>query len=584
MAIMKFGEPWRGIKRTFNGISVVSCYELHADMDGSVGPEDIEQETVYETPYLCLSNFSVFCNTKAPLRAMLPFTLSIQVNDGETINFQSPRFSSVNRYSPLGEWMAYSIQLSDPDGESRIEIPGDGDLFTIHVTITGANGSVIRFNETACGPRPNGIGEVYHDEEETEILETGKLYHVFCTHTVQAGSNYSNRIVISWQPNNCTVDGREYYPVRLTEEAYTDYATMAADAGAPFNTFDLAVKNIERLPVSTEFTSDARIILNLYYLSADFHNGIKITECVKTMPMIPGEGVDEALLPEVDMTQCSMTATPSTYIINGKYVHGRVTLTFTVGGIFKYGDSISSASTYTRVARAYAPGTVYTLHGEEVTAGETQTRTEYLSVVGSKWGRSPYTEDAYLDYQVLWYHPPILNSISVERYRDSAFHIQDDFGGYCLVTYSISFASLDGMNTAMKATFSYDLPTGNATRTVAFAENEINTTLGIQADPSRVMDITIRLYDKYNTNGIIGRTIRLPKAGVIMEFMHDGLGVAVGKNATEAHTFDINRDWTLYIGTAYIENYSDNTPKLLAKWMRDADAQQTTVAAMARYQ
>lgn len=692
MAIKQFGEAWRGILRTYGNIRVESCYALYADMDGHAG-EDEDSATVYYSPYLCLTGFSIYSETKAPLRAMLPLTLSVRIDNGEAKDFVSPRAAMISQYSPSGQWMAYSVQFTSLLEGTRIAIPTDGQAFTIHVTITGADGTVIRFDEAARGPVANGIVGVSYHGDTVEQMTTGSIYDVLLQHDIPTGTDYTNRIGLIWQPHSCVLDDEEnagtsytpvlaettltaetalypslwpitlgamyriiirsakggttistletptrydsenkryhlsigdfyaqnnnsataweitapgrnygnntiqidrvvireksYYPILLTDEAYVDPFTTAAKAGNDFNTVQFALKNIESLPESELFTSDAKIAVNLYYNSADFDGGIKITECEYIIPMTPSATVDAELLPEVDMSKCSVgddTSVSSFYMINGKFLHGKARMRFTVDGIFKYGDSMVSTKNYSKVAWAYIPGSTYTLHGEEVTAGETQTHTEYLRVIGSKWGVSQLDEAKSLDYSVLWYQPPYIKVISLERYQDENATIQDDAGRYVKVEYQAYFSELDGIDRWRHINWKYMSNYGQSTaqRSVSATEHTFTDSF-IYYTSTYASDLTVTVYDRYNTQGIVAYRGRIPKAGVIMEYMHDGLGIAIGKNATEAHTFDIDRSWGLYFGNAYVENYNQHQPQHLATWMRDVDTKEAYLKQESRY-
>lgn len=60
-------------------------------------------------------------------------------------------------------------------------------------------------------------------------------------------------------------------------------------------------------------------------------------------------------------------------------------------------------------------------------------------------------------------------------------------------------------------------------------------------DMERTYDITITLSDLITSTTY---TVRLSTAGVIMDFLHDGKGLALGKVAEHQGMVEVNPEWT----------------------------------------
>lgn len=530
-------------------------------------------------PYIRVNGFNVYAASQSDLAAILPVTLTVLANNGTVHRFTSGTSVLRGAYSPSGNWMQCFISISS---DEQIVIPGNGTTFSIAVTVTPSSGTAINFTENACGPISNAL----HCPER---METGRVYTFTTERAIQVGSNYTTSAELAWYPKM-----NSYYTTQVHENGYIDPYTKASDASSAYNTLYFAVANPDSLPEAQAATliSDAQITVATRYNSADFNNGILVSEMLAYVPCSPRDSVDAELAPTLATAGVNIACAPSNAEVNGKYVHRQATLTCTPVAQYKYGDGLSYihlndtnryASSISFQAIGVEPGTSYTRPdtGATVTAGNESVQSVTVSVYGSKWKLQ--SNVVTKTYTVLWYQAPAIPEFSLHRasvtststdyYYNNVYYKKDDFGAYCIIEYTLNFAPLDNTNTREVV-----LQYGTHRTTIETSSYSQSGFLVVSAPTTSTMDVIIALYDSFYPYGVAAKRT-LSTGAILIDFLAGGKGMALGKVATEANTLDIADAWKLLFYKATVGGYNGAAAKDLVAWMHDIDSRLAHIEA-----
>lgn len=568
MALERLGSQWCGVKRTFGNSYVETCYSLYADMeDGSI------------TPHLRVNGFNVYATVQSDLSSILPVTLTVRANGGTVHTFTSGTTVLRGAYSPSGNWMQYFINISS---EEQITIPGNGTVFGIDVTVTPSGGTALSFTESACGPISNTL-------TCPERMETGRVYTFTTERAIQVGTDYTTSAELSWYPKM-----NSYYTTQVHENGYVDPYTKASDATSAFNTLYFAVANPDSLSEAQAATliADAQVTVTTRYNSADFKNGVLISEMLAYVPCSPRDSVDAELAPVLTSEGIAMSCSPASAEINGKYVHRQATLTCTPVAQFKYGDSLSYihlndtnryASSISFQAIGVEPGESYTRAdtGTTVTAGNESIQGVTVSVYGSKWRLQ--SNVVTKTYTVLWYQAPAISEFSLHRasitstttpYQyNNVYYKKDDFGAYCIIEYTVNFAPLDNTNTREVV-----LQYGTHRTSITVSSYSQSGFVVVSAPTTSTLDVIIALYDSFYPYGVAAKRT-LSTGAILIDFLAGGKGMALGKVATEANTLDIADAWKLLFYQATVGGYNGAAAQDLIAWMHNIDTRLAHIEA-----
>lgn len=557
-------EQWNGIQRDASTYYVETCYSLYADMSGT------------DAPYLNVNGLCLYSDSGDDLEAILPATVTVRVGSGTAHTFYATTPVKSGAYSPSGNWMRYFVYISSTE---EITIPSSGTTFTISVTVTPTDDDPFTFTETAHRPIANTL-------TAPASMVTGRAYEFTTSAAVPAGQNYSNKAVLTWYPQAVGA-----YTTQAYEEGYINPYTRAADATAGFTSVYFAVPNMDGISdgEAASFTADAHIMIQARYKSASFTGGILISECSASTPCTPRSAVDSDLAPTLTAANVSISCTPSNAAINGKYVHKQATLTLTPTATFKYGDAIAYIhladgtnrynSSISLQAEGVAPGTTYTRPdtGATATAGQSSIGGVSLCVYGNKWKLSSSTVTK--TYTVLYYHAPRIPTFSIHRCTTSTsstsyqyngtYYKKDDFGSYCLIEYTVDFSALDDTN--------------SASMIIQYGTHRVNLTPSysgsgfiVVSAGTAAMDVIAMLYDTFYPYGVsVKQTLSV--AGILLDWLAGGKGMAVGKQATTANALDITSDWKLLFYKATVGAYSGDNAQDLVAWMHDIDTRLTAL-------
>ena len=91
------------------------------------------------------------------------------------------------------------------------------------------------------------------------------------------------------------------------------------------------------------------------------------------------------------------------------------------------------------------------------------------------------------------------------------------------------------------------------------------------------MGVSLELIDKFYPYGIVAK-ITLSTAGILLDYLAGGKGMAVGKVATQQNALDIASDWKLLFYNADVGAYNSNTSSQdLVSWMHAVDSRLTAL-------
>ena len=571
LAMQKLSDTWNGIRRDYvndneEDYSVETCYTLHADMDSSAAGA-----------YLNVSGISIYASEGSILPAMLPFTVTVQIDDGEIYTYTSTDTVLHGAYSPSGSWMQYYVYITS---STEMPVPVGGESFQITVTVTPNEGTGVSFTESCCGPSSNTV------LPPSEMV-TGRAYQFIAANPFVADATHRTSVVLTWRP---FVDGS--YLAKVSDYGYYDPYTRTEDAPSDFSSFYFAIVNPDSIPrASGEYSaSEATVRVKTLYLSEDFTNGILITDLTFTVPITPRTEIDSSLKPVLTESMINIIPDPIESSINNKYVHRQTTLYCTPEAGFQFGDSTFYITTGDGANRftpsisftviGVTPGTEYVRPdtGNTEIAGEESISSVTMSVTGDKWRIT--SDPVTITYPVLYYHVPRLDSFSIHRCTTSGvatdyqyngtYYKKDDFGAYCLIEYTPVFCSLDSENECSMI-IQYGTHTMAITPTSGASSYVV-----VAANTEQTLDVIIFMYDLFTPYGVSAQ-LRLSTANVLIDFLANGKGMAVGKNATTQNALDIANGWSLLFYQATVGAYNGSSSTSLIPWMHNVDSRLTAL-------
>lgn len=151
--------------------------------------------------------------------------------------------------------------------------------------------------------------------------------------------------------------------------------------------------------------------------------------------------------------------------------------------------------------------------------------------------RGRYTEKT-TTVTVLDYANPVINTLTVGRYSDSAGTKKNDAGDYAKVTYAGTYTSLSNKNSA-NITIKYKKHSESTWTTAVNASTTLSgSTPTFAADAGSTYDVVAEIKDNFNTTAIT-KTATISTAAVLMHWRANGNGIAFGKMSEEDDVFDI---------------------------------------------
>lgn len=166
-----------------------------------------------------------------------------------------------------------------------------------------------------------------------------------------------------------------------------------------------------------------------------------------------------------------------------------------------------------------------------------------------------------LTASILDYAVPSFPDLSI--HRCNADGAANDNGEYCKIEWSVSIVPIDNQNSKNLV---IDHPAGR--ESIALTSYGQAGTLIVAADTEVSYDIVFTLSDDLNT---VTRTLRLSTAGVIMDWLFGGKGVAFGQVAGQEGAVEISPAWALIVEKLLLSGYD------LGAWMSEILARMKAV-------
>ena len=138
--------------------------------------------------------------------------------------------------------------------------------------------------------------------------------------------------------------------------------------------------------------------------------------------------------------------------------------------------------------------------------------------------------------QIIDYSLPTLTNMSIHRCNSNGE--ANDMGEYCKIEWAVDIEPINNQN-SKKLVIKH--PAGTETRDPLDSYTESGILI-VAANASRSYDISFTITDDINS---IIRSTKLSTAGVTMDWLYDGKGVAFGKVSETANSVEISQTWDL---------------------------------------
>lgn len=219
-----------------------------------------------------------------------------------------------------------------------------------------------------------------------------------------------------------------------------------------------------------------------------------------------------------------------------------------IKGVSKFAVTVSPETSYNSPITAYsttANGGTYTV--ATFTTGELKSSGALTinATVKDKRGR---TGSASVTKNVLEYKSPQINSLAVSRCNSDGTANQN--GDFAKVTFNASVTALSNKNTA-KYTLKY-----KKTSETAYTSVELTNYTGkysitgasyiFSADSGSSYDVKLEILDAFTGSNPIYRSTSVSTGFTLMHWLASGLGMALGKVAELANTFEVNFNSKFY--------------------------------------
>ena len=582
MAASQF-TTWKGEHALGSNLILEMKYAVYADMaNGNVQP--------YLRPNGCVVRSKRDVSSQLSTRA--PLTIRIQINGAGTV-YTVNTGSSIQHHEgtvydeDIHEWDGYYyISFS---GSTNINIPKNGEAFTLNLTVTTNNNETYHITQHACGPVSNkltGPSSIYTGNVATYSL-------------LNAVKNDASHKVEATMYTHFPSEGGAGY-------TYNGFASQYSSADRETNNFsqisfvplrhNATAGDVGRANIS--FENGNYIVYNHYYYTGDSDFGdtqayagagprrIVIATYSLGVTVTARTEVNSALRPDFDRAIHVQHSAPynidtqiakyGAAIQSKAYYDVWISYQSYDAAILKYGARFTSA-TYTD----YLNGTAVT--GNTKLNGS---RVQYTHGIITNAGNNLVVQYRMTDsygfvttythtINVRAYSDPVITTHSVRRCRrvssgsGSGYYSYggytyklDDYGDYALVEWGINVTALDNLNTRRLVIRGF-----GQTWTIALPSYACSGYFVTAADPEKSYDVEFTLNDDFAT---VNYTVPLNTALAAIDFLRGGNGMAFGKVAEDALTLDVHRDWTLAMPyNTYVQNYNANgTAVNLYDWLQ----------------
>lgn len=213
----------------------------------------------------------------------------------------------------------------------------------------------------------------------------------------------------------------------------------------------------------------------------------------------------------------------------GAYVLLQSRLHITASAGLRYGATLEAL-------RISANGTHYT--GTEAITDVLESLDYDTVTIEATDSRGVTAVTEYTISLVEWFTPRV-TTLAVHRCTSAG--VRSDNGDHVLIEWGVDFAPVNDLNTK---SLTVRHPVGSSA--VPLSAYQQTGQMIVAADTEHSYDISLVLQDAFAT---FSRTVRLSTAGVILDILAGGKGVAFGKVAETASALEVSPDWTLICQT-----------------------------------
>ena len=212
-----------------------------------------------------------------------------------------------------------------------------------------------------------------------------------------------------------------------------------------------------------------------------------------------------------------------------------------IKGVSKFKVDVTATPTQDSPIASYsttANGSTYTASSFTTGVLKSSGTLTVKTTVKDKRGR---TGTASVSKTVLDYSPPVVSKLTVKRCNANG--TENEKGEYVQATFSASASSLNNKNKVKYGLWYRPSSTVNAEH-VYFDKYENtysveNATYIFPADTGSSYVVTVRVYDNFNSDNPVGRTVNVSTGFTLMHWLENGLGMGIGKLAELINVLDI---------------------------------------------
>lgn len=582
MAVSHFAT-WQGEHELGENLILEMKYAVYADMsNGNV------------QPFIRLNGCRVRSkrDVSSQISTRAPLTIKIQLN-GEGTRYSFSSGSNIQHQDgtmydmDTGEWDGYYyINFSS---STNINIPKNGEEFTLNLAVTTKNNEEYEIIQHACGPVSNTLtgptsidtgtvstyallnavwNDAHYMVEATMHTHfpseggTGYMYNGFASEYSPASSEPNEFSQISFVPlrNNATVGDVGRARISYESGNYIVYShyyyTGDPDFGETKGYTTIGPKRILIATYSLGVTVTARAEVNAA-LRPDFDRVIHIDHSspdnIDDQIARYGAAIQSKAYYDVWISYENFTAKMLKY--GAKFTSA--TFTDYLDGTPVVGNTRIEGS-HVRYTHGYitnAGNNLIVQYRMTDSYGFVTTYTDTIDV-------RPYSDPVFTEHSVRRCSLVEEGSGSDYYPYDGNIYKVNDYGEYALIEWGINVTPLDDINSKH-----LEIRGVNGVWTINLPSYACNGYFVTPADPEKSYDVNFTLRDDFVT---VKYTVPLNTALAAIDFLRGGNGMAFGKVAEDPWTFDIHRDWNLAMPySTYVQNYNlDGTSVNLYDWLQ----------------
>lgn len=362
---------------------------------------------------------------------------------------------------------------------------------------------------------------------------------------------------------NYSSKGSVFFYYSPTERVDDDYIKQKKQTGVitkiymcPPKTRELYNENQYIDPTLIHYINHLRAFCSVYGPDGEiyklFDYGDSNSAASPKYPVLWTDIIDSRIIPDIDL---QITPNPSSAeSIFNRYIVGQ-TLHVLAKQVKKYGSYDAMFSlTYKGAVQVSTRG-----YGNNIEYDTDALTANSGNLIVSLTDTRNQTKTITVNCNAVeWFYPEI-TLFAVHRCKQDG--TRDDSGAYCEIEWGVRIAPVDNLNSK-----SLSIVNPEGTRQITLASYTATGSFIVAASTEYSYNIVMTLADSVVT---LTRTIRLSTAGVLMDFLAGGQGLAIGKVAEYTKTLDLAPDWTLLVSNLMIVDTD------LGQWMQDIERRLT---------